>query len=218
MNRALLGPRGMNLPVPSYVGQYVDGSGFPAANGWTQVDNVIYHENYFDLSGYQLDNDTLFPELIALQDPGLYSTSDTAPDAQMMVLDVVSMERLDIPQVVADVTDNSIGLNLPSMPTSTYDWTQIMYGQFRYLIPQTLNNPALNYLQVVTGCEFGSGSPTTVAKLWTYRIVIPLSTDLSNVTITIPATRFIMSAVIGHEPDLAFMMRQKRSYELSTTS
>ena len=86
---------------------------------------------------------------------------------------------------------------------------------FRLLTPQT-DFAVSTLLLPATGGAFGSAEPTAVQKLWIYRIIIPVALDLTDTIWTIPPTRFVMGAEVVKEDDLPYIMRLKRSYELST--
>lgn len=212
--RALTGNRLMNLPVPASNIAYTDADGWTADNGW-EVDSpnaTIYYENYFDLSGYELDDLTLYPVGISLQDGLPYFTSNGAdPSLLVYVLDIVSQERLNMSTIRTLIAN----LGYPSSPESNYDWTQILFCQIRGFTALT-NIGNTTIMQPVSVGEMGSAEPTSVQKLWCYRVVLPGGTDWSDQTVTIPATRFVLAGNIAKEADLEYIMRQKRSYELAT--
>ena len=213
--RALTGSRLMNLPIPStLLTESEPGSNqFAATNGWETLGNdVLYYENYFDLSAYELDDLTLVPTAIALQDGLPYTAINPNPELQVAIFDVVSQERLSM----QEVHDNYTATNgYPGSPESTQDWKQLLMCNFRLLTIQS-DFVASSLLLPATGGSLGSSEPTAVQKLWVYRIVIPALTDLTGLTMTIPPTRFVLGAEIVKEDDLPYMMRLKRSYELAT--
>jgi len=100
------------------------------------------------------------------------------------------------------------------MMGSSDDQTQIIFGQFR-LMTHNINLPALpDTLHTEWSKDFSSGEPTAVSRLHCYRIIqIPGEGD--NAQLYVPAARFYLTAAIGSEPDLEYLMRLKRSYELS---
>jgi len=214
---ALKGSRILNMSVPSLAAIYTDGVGWGVNSGWQVIDGTtstgVYHEGYFDLSAYELDDLTLVPSMVTLQD-GLPYLSDnlTDPLLQLAVFDIVSQERLTPAEVSAYYLTS---LGYPGSSESTDDWTQIMMCNFRFFVPQT-EFTSTSLLLPATAGSFGSNEPSAVQKLWTYRIIITGALDWSGKSITIPATRFVLGAEIVEEKDLSYMMRLKRSYELST--
>lgn len=211
--RALTGSRLMNLPIPSTVATFTGGNVWAATNGWKTLGNqVVYYENYFDLSAYELDDLTVVPTAISLQDGLPYTTTSLDPTTQLPVFDIVSQEKLSMDEIHTIYT---AGYDYPSSPASTQDWSQLLMCNFRLLTPQT-DFSIVNLLLPATGGSLGSAEPTAVQKLWVYRVLIPTATDLSGSTWIVPATRFVLGAEIVKEDDLPYMMRLKRSYELAT--
>jgi hypothetical protein len=207
---ALEGERTLSLPVPA-VSLTRGASGWSSGSGWTgtSVNDLIMFESYWDCSGYTADDLTLFPLGVTLQDPGRYTSSN--PNVPMQVLDIVSQTRLSLTDVYGWILANA----MPGMLGTTVEWTQVIWGQYRTLLGQASFQSAGTEFLTASAGLFGSGSPSTAEKLYCYRFVImPNSQDLDE--ISIPASRFVMSAVIAPEDELAFLMRQKRSYELAT--
>lgn len=210
---ALEGPTTLERGVDEYIGIHTGGK-FPGYKGWTTSASggVLMHESYFDLGGYEREYLTIFPTNAALQDNGYYTTTVADATTNLVVLDIISQERLNINDVE---NDWQTFRNVPSNPTSTEDFEQIIFGRFRFMAPTTSFTYGLA-LTPVSGGSFGSGSPSTAQKLWCYRFLIYDAVSLDGVKLEVNATRFLMAATIVKEDDLPFMMRQKRSYELSS--
>lgn len=210
--RALTGSRLLHATVPDTIATFTGGNVWAATNGWQTVSNkVVYHESYFDLSAYELDDLTLVPTAISLQDGMPYTTTSADPTRRMPVFDIVSQVRLS-PE---EIYDNYVtSYSFPGSPESTEDWSQLLMCNFRQMLPQ-VDFTDVTLLLPATGGAFGSSEPTAVQKLWHYRIVIPSATDLSASTWIIPPTRFVLGAEIIKEAELPYMMRLKRSYELA---
>lgn len=204
---ALTGERMAIQMMPEYSGQYT--TEWPDHKTWTgpAAGNVVFNETYIDVSAYQLDDLTFFPMAAMLQDPGTYQADLTQP---IHVLDIISDARLTISEVVDNMGDN----NVPGMYESTMDFTQILWGQYRTFLAQDSFATGANVYLPANGGQFGSGSPTTAAKLYCTRIIIT-SGATEGQFLSIPASRFIVNAVVAEEEELAFLMRQKRSYELA---
>lgn len=206
MSRALTGERILAKSISNYNGVKDPVSGLPGNLDWEVDGDALYAETYFDLSGYELDDLTLIPRYIRLQDGLPYLSEATALD----VYDVISQERLDI----ADFVAYAIAGDFPGSKGSTQDWSQILFCNTRFFTQQV--DFTFNTLQLpATAGSFGSLEPTAASKLWIYRVVIPRNLPDAS-SIQIPATRFVLSAEIVKEEDLDYMMRLKRSYELSS--
>jgi len=212
---ALTGPRTLTVDIPEYINTYT--TNFPMYKGWYNgtTNNCIGYETYLDLSGYELDDLTLVPTGGALQDPGRYSYTLSAPGSPVEndfeILDIISQERLNLPDIDADLTL----LNVPGMMTSINNFSQITIGQYRALVVPTTQATVLDLMQVVNAGTFGSSDPVVVQKLWVYRIVRVNGTKTAGDTLAIPASRFILRGTVIKEKDLVYMQRLKRSYELA---
>ena len=208
--RALTGRRILSKPISNYAGTRTV-AGFPGDKMWEPLGpggaNGVYVETYFDLSAYELDDLTLIPHLIQLQDGLPYFSALTEG---IDVYDVVSQERLNPDDFIA----YAIGGDYPSSPGSTEDWSQILMCNTRFMTAQA-DYQFADLLLPATQGSFGSSEPTAVQKLWLYRVVLVRS-GVENSTLNLPATRFVLGAEIIKEDDLPYMMRLKRSYELST--
>jgi hypothetical protein len=208
---ALEGERTLSQMFPEYFGGFTTlWAPYKTWQSSPSYPNVIWNETYFDLSGYELDDLTLFPLGASLQDPGLYQASNA--DVPMQVLDIISQDRLGMGGLFADMVLN----NAPGMMESDEDWVQIVWGQYRTMLGQATYQSNATIFLPANGSLFGSGSPTTVAKLWCYRVIIREGGSTEGDDMKIPAARIVLSSMIAKEDDKEFMMRQKRSYELDT--
>ena len=100
---------------------------------WQGIQNkaMFYHESYFDLSGYELDDLTLLPIECRIQDPGLYNYNGT--DDIMIVYDIYTQERMSQNDMRL-IKENHIALarySAPGMPEGPQDREQIVFGMCR---------------------------------------------------------------------------------------
>tara|TARA_R100000951_G_scaffold81425_1_gene69122 strand:+ start:284 stop:931 length:648 start_codon:yes stop_codon:yes gene_type:complete len=207
--RALTGQRILSMPISNYQSTRT-ATGWAGDKMWEPVGiagaNGICAETYFDLSAYELDDLTLVPQLMQLQDGLPYFSEQTE---SLEVYDVISQERLNPDDFIL----YSLGGDYPSSPGSTEDWSQILMCNTRFFAPTNDFQYATLYLPATQG-SFGSSEPTAVQKLWVYRIVL-VRGGAEGSYLSVPATRFVLGAEIIQEDDLPYMMRLKRSYELS---
>jgi len=226
--RALTGPRTLTtqfemasmtwyeLPPEDSVFKPTPGVTGSDAN-WQSITNlpVIYNENYLDLSGYELDDLTLIPSSVTVQDPGVYLY--TGSGHVFCVYDILSQERLTPAQIdqlgELNRTNKQAG---PGMPGGPLDREQIVYGLYRFFSNNTTQTGMPQLMLNARTVRFGSGQPTAVQKLWAYRIVIFADSPANLETVTVPACTFVLNAEIVKEKELPYMMRLKRSYELGT--
>lgn len=214
-------PRRLEALHPSFRAQY-DGTKWVGLTpfgetGWTVIDgavSILSHETQIDLSGYAMDSLTFFPRAVGIQDPGVYTFKNSAGDPTqhaMQVLDIVTTVPIDINRV-----SNTMMANVsPGMIDSEYDFTPIIFGLYRFFSVNT-NITYPDYQQLERSQRFDSGEATAADKLYCYRIVQVIATELNNTTeVFIPAARQLIGGVLGEESDLVYMQRLKRSYELA---
>lgn len=176
---------------------------------------VVYNEQYLDLSGYELDDLTLVPVDVKVQDPGVYLGSDEA--MVYCVYDLLSNERLTEADIRTLGENNRINRQMgPGMPEGPLDREQVVFGMYRFFAHNTTQAGLPSLMLNARTMRFGSGEPSAVQKLWAYRIVICIDEPAAVSTMTIPAATFCLTANIVQESDIPYLMRLKRSYELAT--
>ena len=183
---------------------------------WQGLTNLpaFYNETYLDLSGYELDDLTAVPMDVKVQDPGVHIF--TGSSQVFCIYDVLSQERLseDDLRLLAENnrTNRQMGLGMPEGPL---DRSQVVFGLYRFFTNNVSQTGMPSLMLNARTVRFGSGQPTAVQKLWAYRIVIFAGEPAPDVEVVIPAATFVMTANIVQEDTLPYMMRLKRSYELS---
>ena len=210
---------------PSLVGAWDNAAGsWTPLNGWQPAGpSTYFHETQIDLSGYSMESLTFFPNSVGLQDPGIYTFNPQVilPDTPVqgiIVLDIITSVPIIGAQGILDVAlaqnpfPNNTGLG---MLGSTHEFETILFGMFRFFTANT-NIPYPGYCQLERSQRFDSGEPTAADKLYCYRIVTSLQQDLVDGDfIQIPACRQLIAGVMSAEPELVYMQRLKRSYELA---
>jgi len=153
---------------------------------------------------------------ITVQDPGLYVNDDTA-NKSMIVLDLITTKEID-PSLLVRFSgmvslDDAQG-SMYGMMGSSDDGIQIIFGQFRLMTHNNNLTQLADTLHTEWSKDFSSGEPTAVDQLHCYRIVQVPGTSSTPATLYVPAARFYLTAIIATEPELEYVMRLKRSYEL----
>jgi len=178
---------------------------------WSQVvgsNNAAVQRNYFDLSGYNLEDLTTFVQGIEIQDPGPLAGNDTADE----LLEIVSSEFISDAEIVAFIT--GAGFSGPGYSLSTNNMDQVVYGRRRtYYLHVPPTTPIIPFLHSTN--MWGTANALTSDKVHITRIL--LTTSINSVTY-VSDTNVVMVAIISKEKTLPYLMRQKRSYELSTRS
>jgi len=187
---------------------------------WTKVPGAFsswFMEDYFDTSGYNRDALTTMPLGAFVQEAG--RTGITYPGTcRMIVLDMVLERRVDdVAALCTSFLSNSE--LIPSFPNSTDDWSQVLYGRYRELTGITQGAAIADIFSSTADNQFGSLDATTNDKLWIYKILIVLGIPPveppSTSSLRYPNSRMVLDVEVVKEEELEFLMRQKRSYELT---
>lgn len=200
---------------PALNATYSESDGWANLNGWQQLrPTIVMHETQIDLSGYAMESLTFFANGIGLQDPGIYAFAPGESEGLqgLIVLDIVTSVPMDLETLMLTQMNDLTG---PGMLGSLYEFETILFGMYRFFTPNTnITYPA--YQSLVRSQRFDSGEPTAADKLYCYRVVGTITLDLDDAsTLQIPAARQIIAGAMGDEPDLVYMQRLKRSYELA---
>lgn len=218
--RALSGNRQLVKSFQPFIAQWNDLDSDYSTNEVSQTwikdgPNVHYQETYFDTSGYTRDMLTIYPLTAYVQEAGRYQVN--FPGTQrVLIVDLISTERInDMATFAGDLLLNN---QMVGFPNTTYDFTQIIFGRFREFTGITQGGNIQDVFAPINDQQFGSLEPTTADKLWIYKLIIniglPSSPQLSP-SIRLPSSRIVLQIDVQKEKELPFMMRQKRSYELT---
>lgn len=163
---------------------------------------LIFKNGYFDLSGYTREQDTLFCQAVTIQEnPVLFGSGSC------FASHIVSTEPLNLDDF--EITSPSRGWALPGNMASSYSLRQIFWGQCSLWATDT----TINTIRPATTGTWGVGASTAREKLY-YAVAYAFPPN-QNHQIFIPDTSFVLPVVIDHEADLEYIMRLKRSMELS---
>ena len=175
---------------------------YDAAGHW-----ILYNIQTFDLSGYVMQEATLFPQTVLFQD------MDTCPVANNMGT-AVPVKRATIlsttPIAEADLTNGSLSGNtwhLPGSNESTYNLGNILQGR----IQSFMQLDTFAGLQRVSTSVWGSGDSTAGEKLWYIdAYILPA---IASLNFAIPDQAVVIPSIITNETELEYMMRLSRSLE-----
>jgi len=202
------------------------------SGGWTVDENAARFESTIDLSGYERQDLTFFPYASFLQEGGFWLYTD---GAGAYTIDVLSSIPIDFDTLYTNMVGQSspgfTPLSFGTFAVQAQNPDTVIHSQFRL---QSRNSQFPGNFFLETELEaFGSSlEPTAADKLYFYRVVLllqdanpdpgdpsatppippgePYGTDL-----LIPAGRIKIPGRMMKEPDLEYMMRLKRSYELA---
>lgn len=206
--------------------------------GALTTNQVWLHESTIDLGGYTRQDDmTVYFRASFEQKSGPYTivwqANDLNPlsgyDAAIQELVVVSSVPITDEQMINAllVAPGFTTYSDPLFPADfgSFDRTHIIHGRrIDHTVSTTFGSPSFTgpgegYQLPIDQCDFSSLEPTAADTLYVYRILFLPRPSILNSTgltlVTIPSRRVILDTMIAEEPNLSYMMRLKRSYELA---
>lgn len=181
-------------------------------NGWEIVSAGAFHDDtwvyrtYFDMSGYNRKDLTQFYAGVEIQEEmNIYGT------LQGHLVTILSTEYITDEAILDGHTHLATAFgDLPGFPASIYNQEQIVMGTCETFFTSTVWN-----LVASQGMKaWGTCSASTADKLHITRIYYPML-GLPQ-TMKLPPCNIVLGANMVEEKELAYLMRQKRSYELAT--
>jgi hypothetical protein len=214
--------RTLKIEIPPCNLVSADGMGWTdlsGLNGWTLLQsnpNMVSWEGTIDLSGYAREMKTFYPLAGIIQEGPYWIAFNGSGQTSTTIISTIPLD--------ADEVALQIGLNggpgflnsqFPGVTIGQQNWETVLFSETQInLINSTL--PALGICQPITNKQSGSLSPTASDTLYCMKIVGPwLLDDVIGDSLSIPASRVIIPGKFGIEPDVEYMMRLKRSVELS---
>ena len=209
----------------------------------TYTTNQAYlHSSTIDLGGYTRQDDlTVFFRSSFEQKGGTYNAvwqaADGPPGAgPINGYDATISESIIISSV--PLNDDNVLLSTLTAPGFTpaqsvafpqdygnFDRTVIIHG--RRIVhglsttfgAMPFNAPGEGFMLPLDTFDFSSLEPTAADTLYVYRLIFlprPSISDSTGLTAAfIPPRRIMLDSLVSEEPDLSYMMRLKRSYELA---
>jgi len=206
----LEGPRVLDKLLPGSSVAMLSEVILNATNNWNIIaalPNVMVQRGYFDLSGYQLENLTAFFGGIEMQEGGFLSGDDDFS----MLTELVTTEFISDAEITAVAPTFNDGMPI-GFGNSTFNQEQIVYARSRLSVIQ---GAGITIPSTLTVTRWGTCSAATVDKLHITRIFRTGQASGAS-TMIIPDVNVVVAIIVGKEKELPFLMRQKRSYELST--
>jgi len=190
-------------------------------NGWqilSPTSVVIYWEGSIDLSGYARDYKTFYPAGGVIQ-RGPYMQDQGGEGS--ITYTVVSSVPLTALEVFYQLSGNNgpgfLNLNTLSgagVGTDQQNWETVIFAESEINVPNANIQPnTFGIQQPLESHQSGSLSPTAAEVLYCMKMVFPLGT--ASTRMTVPAARVILPGTMDQEPELEYMMRLARSVELA---
>jgi len=166
---------------------------------------LVYRIDYFDLSGYELKDETLYPQGVRINDTEFLSGVSTGTGVVIKRLDLLCTK---VP-TQADLTNLSQfeGWMPPGSSTSRFSLEEIVASRMsRYI--QTADTGGF---QLTAQTNWGTCAATAGQKLYIVQAYL-----ISNAVpqLLIPGSSLVVPSIISTEPDLEYIMRLARGYEV----
>ena len=189
-----------------------DGDGattMDGAEGWHSTTlsggalTLVYNIQSWDLSGYTLQDKTLFPQGVLFQ------------DMSALPIEVTGVPSLTRATIVSTTPLNESSLSvfdnghwrLPGSLGSTFELDNILQARVQGFLTLT----TFAGLQQTKESNYGSGDSTAGEKLWMCDAYLYPTIALQ--TLNTPDMAVVMPALIAEEPELEYLMRLSRSLE-----
>lgn len=199
-----------------------------ASGGWTNItiagapSLILAYETTIDLSGYAMKDLTFYPHGGYIQEGGVHLFPD---GVSLIDYTIVSSIPIDFENLSWQLSgQGSPGFTMLNSLTALgfgddgQNPDTVMFAENRYLNTDSTITPNTNgFLRDISRLQSRSFEPTAADKLYVVRMVIPLNAGAApgSIRLTIPASRVVLPGRMGKEPELEYMMRLKRSYELA---
>ena len=219
----------LTVDHPSFAATFRSGvyelfpSGFRSISAGTFV-----HESTIDLGGYTRQDDMTVYFRNSFEQRGgtdaiFWNFYDAQSDSVIENIIVSSVPFTDNQLLAAQIYSPGFtpypggGLDY-----GNFDRTHIIHGEYKLYYANSIigsssfADPGAATLQALTDNVYSSLEPTAADTLYCYRVIScpdPANTQITQVAL--PPMRVLMSITTEVEPELSYMMRLKRSYELA---
>tara|TARA_Y100001963_G_C6765913_1_gene442204 strand:+ start:1007 stop:1645 length:639 start_codon:yes stop_codon:yes gene_type:complete len=177
--------------------------------GWA----ISYHQGYFDLSGYSIQDKTVYPASVMTQEFSAFK----GLAQEILVVDLVTTHPLSPSDLTVFSAFVPFQPQLPGAPLSTHNLEEIISGSMRVLT-KNQNLPVTTVYQEIWRSGWGTGTATAAEKLYYTRAYYwdPTSPGGgAGASLIAPALAYVVPMEFDKEGDVEYMMRLKRSYELA---
>ncbi len=186
-----------------------------ASNGWQDLPGslLLFWTGTIDLSGYAREMKTFYPSAAFTQQGSHYAELG---NSGTVIYTIVSTIPLNEDEVAANfLGGGSQGfLSLMNAGQGNQNWETVLFAKSDLMVTNANISPNPDgILQTLSSEQSGSLSPTATDTLYVMKMYFPFVTN--QTTILIPPARVIIPGKFGTEPDVEYMMRLKRSVELS---
>lgn len=167
--------------------------------------HLVYNIQTIDLSGYTLQDLTLFPQGVLMQDMQTFPQGATS--AQLSRATMVSTTPINEGDLINVDASQGNSWHLPGSLSSTHELSNILQGRLQYYLTLT----TYGGLQQTSESLWGTADSTAAEKIWCVDAI--LFPDIEGASFAAPDQSFVLPSIIAHEPELEYMMRLMRSVE-----
>lgn len=183
-----------------------------ALSGWAPIASSplsLAWRGTIDLSGYVREMKTFYPSAGFTQ-RGHFVLAQGG--AGINTYTIISSIPLDPDEVLTQLLSGGPGFL--TFGAGNQNWDTVLFAESQmYVVNANIQPNPFGILQLLDTHQSGSLSPTASDTLYCLKIVSP--NDATQTTLLLPASRVILPGKFGTEPDVEYMMRLKRSVELS---
>jgi len=192
------------------------------ANGWQFITPGflgVFWEGTIDLSGYAREMKTFYPSGGMTQQASFMAEEAGAGNISYTIVSSIPLDAEAIFTQVINMNGgpgflNNPGVGVPGLGSNQQNWETVIFAESQIHVPNTNLTPnPVGINQLLSSYQTGSLSPTASDTLYVMKIVFPFGA--ASTSLSIPASRVIIPGIFGNEPDVEYMMRLKRSTELS---
>jgi len=177
-----------------------------SGQGWESIDATTFvSRNYYDLSGYTVEELTLLVQNVAIQEG--FSAHGSMSVA--WIIDLITSEFVrdaDISTAVLNFTGS-----MPGFLGSRFDMNQVIYGRVRTYASQTISSVPITALQHTGTTNFGTGAAFAGSKLYNTRVLF--FSGLALEFISVPPAAYVIGGIVVKEKDLSYQQRLSQSFE-----
>lgn len=209
-------PRILNCLVDGMAGNSVEGDltfqlqgeGWDIIDAQASTSKMFRWRGYIDLGGLEREALTFF-----IQGAQVTEQNNLAGLGNVIqIVDVIS--KVEISDDDLNLATHNGSIYCPGYNDSVQDMDQVLWARLRGFYHDTgwtLDNLQQQYFQQV----WGEGIATSASRLHLTRYVICASNESS---LNVPGACFQVVGTATEEPDLNYIMRLRRDYELATQS
>jgi hypothetical protein len=219
---------GPPYPANEYIVESYVGNWQPIISGGLGT-NTFYLEEKIDVSGWTVDELTLFPQSIQVQRGSFYgmktlnavlpSGLENHREAFQELLFLTSYP-IDINNWYDNLFTGGILTLSPNFANQTTSFNNVIWGQTIQYVRE-INTPAGgDFMTPFLIDDFSSWEPTNVDTLYAYRILaVNVSPNISpplddTAFLVVPDLRLVIRGTLKKEEEYANLMRMKRGYDL----